>query len=84
MCEMLPRGLRLVALPLNRLNGQIQRTVQRIDPVSGSLGAVASRRLEGAPPQAGSSHKGEPKEEQGLTDAREGGWGEKEGDSDGR
>ena len=38
----------------------------------------------GGTPHAGSSHEGEPREEQGLTDAREGGRGEKEGDSDGR
>ena len=34
MCEMLPRGLLLVALPLTRLNGYIQR----IDPTDRSDG----------------------------------------------
>ena len=51
-----------------------------MDLVRGSLGAVASWRLEGAPPLQGSSHEGDPRRgarTEGL--ARVGGWGETEG-----
>ena len=51
-----------------------------MDLVRGALGAVASWRLEGAPPLQGSSHEGDPRRgarTEGL--ARVGGRGETEG-----
>ena len=86
MCEMLPRGLLLVALPLTRLNGYIQRIDPTEDPTDGSGERVVRRRCQlaarrGPPaPLQGSSHEGDPRRgarTEGL--ARVGGRGETEG-----